>query len=98
MATSTTPAAPAPVVTVNRVKDFIERVGWTFIQAFVGAMVAFLIKDGTDIDWAASAYAAVIAALIAAGKVLVAQQFGSSNDGAAIPGGVIEEGRVAPTR
>ena len=73
---------------VDRLKDFAERVGWTFVQAFVGVMVLQLIKDGTDIDWKDTAYAALIAALIAAGKVIVAQQFGNRGSGDAIPGGV----------
>lgn len=77
-------------IVVNRVRDFVERVGWTLIQAFVGAMLAFLMKDGTDIDWATSAYASLIAGLIAAAKVVVAQRWGNNNDGAALPGGVIE--------
>jgi hypothetical protein len=73
---------------VNQVKDFAERVGWTFIQAFVGVMVLQLIKDGTNVDWKDTAYGALIAALVAAGKVIIAQQFGDRGSGDAIPGGV----------
>lgn len=74
---------------VNQVKDFIERVGWTAIQAAAAAALV----TGFD-DWHLTAKVAGVAALVAACKVITAQQFGSNGDGAAIPGGVIEGGTV----
>lgn len=72
-------------MTVNRFKDFIERVGWTAFQAACGAVVD-LITSG-EITWRSALYAAGFAAL----KVIVAQQFGTRGSGDAIPGGVLEE-------
>jgi hypothetical protein len=71
------------VVVVNKVKDFLERVGWTAIQAAAATALA----TGFD-DWADTGKICGIAALIAALKVVVAQNVGESQDGAAIPGGI----------
>jgi hypothetical protein len=73
------------MVTVNRVKDFIERVAWTAIAGAAAAALA----TGFD-NWNLTAKVAGIAALTSALKVIVAQNVGTHNDGAAIPGGVIE--------
>jgi hypothetical protein len=64
-------------------KDFIERVGWTALQAFA----ASALVTGFD-DWALTLKIAGAAALGAALKVIVAQQVGDSGTGDAIPGGV----------
>lgn len=64
-------------------KDFIERVGWTFIQAFA----ATALVTGFD-DWALTLKVSGTAALAAVLKVIVAQQVGDNNKGDAIPGGV----------
>lgn len=69
---------------VNRLLDFLERVGWTAVQA--GAAV--LIVSGFDAEaWKVAATAAGLAAL----KVLVAQRVGDSGMGDAIPGGRVVE-------
>lgn len=71
---------------VNKLKDFVERVAWTAIQAGAGAAIVALSSD--TIDWNAAAKITGIAALVAALKVLAAQQVGSRGSGDAIPGGV----------
>jgi hypothetical protein len=72
-------------VKVNKTKDFIERVAWTAIYAAAAAAL------GTDFsNWALTGKIIGIAALTAALKVIVAQQFGTRGSGDAIPGGVIE--------
>jgi hypothetical protein len=72
-------------VTVNRIKDFIERVAWTALQAAAAAALA----TGFD-NWTLTGKVAGLAALAAALKVVIAQNVGARNDGAAIPGGVVE--------
>lgn len=72
-------------VTVNRVKDFVERVGWTAIQAAAAAALATGFGD-----WALTGKVAGLAALAAALKVVIAQRAGDTADGSAIPGGVLE--------
>jgi hypothetical protein len=72
---------------VNKYLDFIERVGWTAIQA--GA--ASFVVTGFD-DWKMNLGIAGSAAALAAVKVIVAQRVGSGGAGDAIPGGVIEKG------
>lgn len=74
---------------VSKVKDFAERVGWTAIQAAAAAAIVALTTS--NITWAVGGKMVAVAAALAALKVLVAQNVGSSPDGAAIPGGV-EEG------
>ena len=71
---------------VNKWLDFLDRVGWTFVQAFLGALLVL----GFD-DWQQSLAAAVGAGLIAACKVGVAQRTGSDDLGAAVPGQVLEQ-------
>jgi len=70
---------------VNKARDFVERVAWTAIQAFA----ATAIVTGFD-DWALTLKVAGGAAVIAALKVIAAQNVGDSGDGAAIPGGIKE--------
>lgn len=66
-------------------RDFIERVGWTVIQAS-GAATAVVLS--TNVDWQEGLKFVGIAALGAAAKVAAAQQFGTRGSGDAIPGGV----------
>ena len=69
---------------VDQVRDFIERVGWTFLQVSAGAILDLLISG--QVTWKAIGYAVAIAAC----KVIVAQQFGDRSSGDAIPGGVLK--------
>lgn len=68
---------------VNKYLDFLERVGWTLIQAAAGAAIV----TGFD-DWAMTLKIAGTAGLLAALKVVTAQQVGDNGSGDAIPGGV----------
>lgn len=70
---------------VNKARDFIERVAWTAFQAFA----ATALVTGFD-DWNLTLKVAGTAALAAALKVIVAQNVGDSGNGAAIPGGIVE--------
>jgi len=70
---------------VNKWLDFLDRVGWTFVQAYIGSAIVL----GMD-DWRQSLGVALGAALVAAGKVVVAQRSGSDDLGAAVPGQVLE--------
>lgn len=77
-------------MTVNKARDFVERVGWTFIQTFIGVLVATNIVGTTN--WKEVLYGALIAAGVAAGKVVIAQNIGGTNAGDLLPGApVIEE-------
>lgn len=71
---------------VNRIKDFIERVGWTALQVGGGALLAYL-QSGDPWSWRTAAYAVGLAML----KVAVAQRVGDTRDGAAIPGGITSD-------
>jgi uncharacterized membrane protein len=66
---------------VNKWVDFLDRVGWTFLQSAIGAWAAF----GFDFDWDVLK-AALIAAAVAAGKVAVGQNVGKSPVGDVVPG------------
>jgi len=78
----------AQTVVVNRWKDLLDRAGWTAIQASAGALFVWLTSDG--VTWQNGAKAVAVATAIAVVKVVLAQRVGDTNDGAAIPGGVIE--------
>ncbi|MDQ5821954.1 MAG: hypothetical protein M3540_10985 [Actinomycetota bacterium] len=71
---------------VNKLKDFIDRVGWTAIQAAAAAGITAL--SSPDLTLATGLKFVGTAALLAVLKVLAAQNVGDSGDGAAIPGGV----------
>ncbi len=73
---------------VNKTRDFIERVAWTAIQAAAAAGLTAL--SSPDLTWVTGLKFVGTAAAIAVLKVLTAQNVGSNNDGAAIPGGVTE--------
>lgn len=73
-------------VTINKGRDFVERVGWTFIQAFAGFLIAANVTDLDNIDWTDLFKGAAVAAGIAALKVIVAWQFNSNESGDLLPG------------
>ena len=67
---------------VNRLLDFIERVGWTAVQVGAGVAIEHMTNDG-QIGWGAIRNAVIIAAL----KVVVAQRaVGESGAGDLLPG------------
>lgn len=70
---------------VNRWLDLLDRVGWTFVQAYIGSAIV-LGLDG----WKESIGIAAGAAVVAAGKVVLAQKAGDDDLGAAVPGNVLE--------
>lgn len=65
---------------VNRYKDFIERVGWTFVQAAAAAAITAL--SSPDLTWETGLKFVGTAAALAVFKVLAAQNIGRSDDGA----------------
>jgi hypothetical protein len=73
---------------VNKVKDFVERAGWTFIEAYIGLGAIDWIANGVNLSLLHQLYGALGAALAATIKVLIAQRVGSRGSGDAIPGGV----------
>lgn len=73
---------------VKKIKDLVERAGWTGLETAAGSIIAVL--TGATIGWEAGLKVVGISTLIAICKVVVAQKFGKTEDGAAIPGGVIE--------
>ena len=78
------------MVVVNKLKDFIDRVGWTFIEAYIGLGAIDWISNGINISLLHNLYAGLGAATAATIKVLIAQRIGQHGSGDAVPGGVIE--------
>lgn len=79
-------------VTKTQVWDFIERVAWTAVQAFLGAFVVIFMASPLSSwsDLKDAGYAAAIggmAAVISAVKVFIAQRFGNGT-GATLPASV----------
>lgn len=70
---------------ISKWLDLLDRVGWTALQAFSGYLLAN-VALGDSIGWKKVLIAAAIAAGIAAGKVVVAQNTGNSGLGDAVPG------------
>lgn len=77
-------------VVVNRAKDFIDRVGWTFVEAYIGLGAIDWISNGINLSLWHSLLGGLGAAAAATIKVLLAQRVGTHGSGDAIPGGVIE--------
>lgn len=78
---------------VNRAKDYLERVGWTFIEAELALGATDWLSDGINLSLWHKFYASLGAAAAATVKVLLAQRQGARGSGDAIPGGVIEGSR-----
>jgi hypothetical protein len=72
---------------VNKTKDFLERVGWTFLEAYIGLGAIDWIANGVNLSLLHQFYGGLGAAAAATIKVLWAQRTGSGA-GDAIPGGV----------
>ena len=75
-------------VQVNKLKDFLERVGWTFLQVEIGLGLLDWINSGINLSFVHTVYTSLGAAAVATVKVLLAQNVGSRGSGDAIPGGV----------
>lgn len=71
---------------VNKWKDFLDRVGWTAIQAGAGALITALTDP--HLDWGAGFKFVGITTAIAVLKVITAQNAGGNGSGDAIPGGI----------
>lgn len=63
--------------------DLLERVVWTALQSFVGAMIADGL--GAGLDNGDKLKVAGLAALLSAAKCLLATQIGSGNTAATLP-------------
>jgi len=74
------------LVRINRWVDLIDRVGWTFVQAFAATLIVLGFND-----WRDSLGAAAIAGALAALKVVGAQNVGDSRLGDAVPGASVVE-------
>lgn len=65
---------------ISKLTDFLERVGWTFIQAAAAAGITAL--SSPDLTWETGLKFVGTAAGLAVLKVLAAQNIGRSDDGA----------------
>ena len=77
-------------VQINRAKDLIERVGWTFLEAEIGLGALDWLAGGINLSLVHQLWVSLGAAAAATIKVLIAQGIGRHRDGSAIPGGVIK--------
>jgi hypothetical protein len=79
---------------INKLLDFIDRVGWTAIQAAAGAVITELTSPG--ITWLIGAKFVGITAAIAVCKVLIAQNTGKSGLGDGLPGASVVNTSLPP--
>lgn len=73
---------------VNRWLDLLDRVGWTAIQSSAGAALTALT---TNVTWEQGLAFVGVTTLTAVIKVVIAQNTGDDNLGAAVPGNVLEK-------
>lgn len=73
---------------VNKVRDWVERAGWTLIEAYIALGALDWLSNGVNLSFVHQLYAALGAALVATIKVLLAQRAGDRGSGDALPGGV----------
>jgi hypothetical protein len=73
---------------VNKWLDLLDRAGWTAVQAAVGALAVYLLRD--DIGWEEGLIFVGAATVAAVAKVVVGQNTGSDDTGALIGTSVIE--------
>lgn len=67
---------------INKGLDLLERVGWTFAQAYIALGALDWLSAGINADLLHQLYVALGAAAAATIKVLIAQRLGKSEDGA----------------
>ena len=82
-------------IRINRWLDLADRVGWTALQAAAASLIVVMTSDMT---WEQGLATVGIATGLAACKVVIAQNAGSDDLGAAVPGHVIETDTVAAPR
>jgi hypothetical protein len=75
-------------VRVNKWLDFFDRFLWTFVQAFAGMLTADALLNA-EASWDMKLLVPAVAAAISAAKTVTAQNVGSNDLGAAIPGDVV---------
>jgi hypothetical protein len=73
---------------VDKWLDLIDRVGWTGVQAAVGALAAYLVTD--DIGWEEGLIFVGTAVVVSIAKVLIGQNTGTDDTGSLIGQSVIE--------
>jgi hypothetical protein len=83
-------------VKVNALRDWAERVGWTFVEAYLALGALDWIANGVNLSLLHQLYGSLGAALVATVKVLLAQRVGTRGSGDAIPGGVLEPASPPP--
>lgn len=76
-------------VRVNKWLDFLDRVAWTAIQSLGGTLAADSIFNA-ELGWKEKLGIPVASAVLASIKVVVAQNRGTDDLGAAVPGQVLE--------
>ena len=77
----------------NLAVDAIERIFWTFVQAFLATMLASSFVDDIS-TWSDSLIVAALAGGVAAAKVLIAIAIDRTSGGQLAPGNTVE---VKPT-
>lgn len=73
---------------INKWLDFLDRVAWTAFQSLGGTLAADSIFNA-ELGWKEKLGIPVASAVLASIKVVIAQNRGSSELGAAVPGQVI---------
>lgn len=86
----TTHVRSASIINVNKAKDFIERVAWTFFEVEIGLGLLDWLSKGINLSFLHVLYGSLGAAAAATIKVLLAQRVGVHNSGDAIPGTIYE--------
>ena len=76
-------------VRVNKWLDFLDRVGWTAVQAAAAALLVYL-TDTDAIGWETGIKFVAIATAVAVLKVIVGQNTGTDDTGALIGEPVVE--------
>jgi hypothetical protein len=74
---------------INKWLDLLDRVGWTAIQAAIGAFAVYLTTDDF-VGWKEALTFVGAATLAAVAKVLIGQNTGTDDSGALIGQPVIE--------
>lgn len=74
---------------VDKWLDLLDRVGWTGLQATAAALITYL-TDNDALSWETGIKFVVIAAVVAAAKVIIGQNTGTDDTGSLIGKPVIQ--------
>lgn len=75
---------------MNAFLDMLERVFWTFVQTFIGVLIASPVFDNLGVGYQDALKIGLFAGLAAVAKVVLAYALSKSSGGSSLPASTVE--------